>query len=72
MPHQTKSETGNDFDAVTESRKWKEAVASETAGMTAAERMAYFRGHSSVASIAARAGISEDTSCVLREEPPQP
>ena len=30
------------FDAVAESRKWKEAVARETAGMTSAERVAYF------------------------------
>ena len=30
------------FDAVTESRKWKEAVAQETAGMTSGERVAYF------------------------------
>ena len=30
------------FDAVTESRKWKEAVAKETEGMTPEETMAYF------------------------------
>ncbi len=30
------------FDAVAESRKWKEAVARETAGMTPEETMAYF------------------------------
>jgi hypothetical protein len=30
------------FDAVAESRRWKEAVAQETAGMTSAERVAYF------------------------------
>jgi hypothetical protein len=30
------------FDAVAESRKWKEAVAKETAGMTADETVAYF------------------------------
>jgi predicted metalloendopeptidase len=30
------------FDAVAESRKWKEAVAKETAGMTPEETMAYF------------------------------
>jgi hypothetical protein len=72
MPHQTKSETGRDFDAVAESRKWKEAVASETADMTASERMAYFRSHSSVAAIAARANIPDEASCVVREEPPKP
>jgi len=30
------------FDAVAESRKWKEAVAKETEGMTPDETMAYF------------------------------
>ena len=61
------------FDAVIESRRWKEAVARETAGMSMAERMAYFRRHSSVAAIRNRASSIESTeSCVLREEPPKP
>jgi hypothetical protein len=30
------------FDAVAESRKWKEAVARETAGMTREQMLAYF------------------------------
>lgn len=30
------------FDAVAESRKWKEAVAEETKGMTVEQTMAYF------------------------------
>ena len=30
------------FDAVAESRKWKEAVAKETQGMTPQETLAYF------------------------------
>jgi len=30
------------FDAVAESRKWKEAVAKETEGMTPEETIAYF------------------------------
>lgn len=30
------------FDAVAESRKWKEAVARETEGMTAEQTIAYF------------------------------
>ena len=30
------------FDAVAESRKWKESVARETAGMTREEVLAYF------------------------------
>lgn len=72
MPSKTKSESDRGFDAVAESRRWKEAVARETQGMTAAERMAYFRSHSSVPAIAARENHREDTSCIVREEPPTP
>jgi len=39
------------FDAVAESRKWKQAVADATAGMSIAERMAWFRSQSSVPAI---------------------
>ena len=72
MPSKTKSESDCGFDAVAESRRWKEAVAAETQGMTAAERMAYFRGHSSVSAIAARAQQPHDESCIVREDPPLP
>ena len=34
--------TTKNFDAVIESRKWKEAVARETAGMTREQVFAYF------------------------------
>ena len=71
MPTKTTSDSQRGFDAVAESRKWKEAVARETEGMTAAERMAYFRRHSSVPAIAARARNPEEPSCVVREEPPK-
>lgn len=64
------------FNAVAESRKWKEAVARETEGMSMEERIAYFRRHSSVAAIRhAGAGGSaqiEEPACVMREEPPTP
>jgi hypothetical protein len=43
------------FDAVAESRNWKEAVADTTVGMSIAQRMAWFRSQSSVAEIRARA-----------------
>ena len=33
---------GEKFNAVRESRKWKEAVWRETAGMTSVERVAFF------------------------------
>jgi hypothetical protein len=59
------------FDAVAESRKWKEAVARETAGMSIAERIAYFRRRSSVEAIRQQAAVVDSAeSCVVREEPP--
>lgn len=75
MPNTTNPEPIPGFDAVAESRKWKEAVALETAGMSIAERMAYFRRHSSVESIRRKseqpASAALET-CVVREEPPKP
>ena len=70
MPNSTNPEAIPGFDAVAESRKWKEAVALETAAMTIAERMAYFRRHSSVEAIRRQASGAESAeSCVVREEP---
>jgi len=60
---------GPGFDSVTESRRWKEAVAAEIAGMSVAERMAWFRRQSSVPSFRHRA-LSEAETLVLRENPP--
>ena len=51
--HQTESTRG--FDAVAESRKWKEAVADATAGMSMSQRMAWFRSQSSVPAIRSQA-----------------
>jgi hypothetical protein len=72
MPNTTSPEPLPGFDAVAESRKWKEAVARETAGMTIAERMAYFRRHSSVESIRRKADATPFETCVVREEPSKP
>ena len=47
----SKTETGRGFDAVAESRRWKEAVAEATAGMSMGERMAWFRRQSSVSAV---------------------
>ena len=70
MPNPTNPEALPGFDAVAESRKWKEAVAGETAGMSPAERMSYFRRHSSVESIRRRASSVEGAeTCIVREEP---
>lgn len=72
MPNPTNPEALPGFDAVAESRKWKEAVARETAGMTIAERIAYFRRHSSVEAIRRQVSPAESAeSCVVREEPPE-
>jgi len=45
------------FDAVAESRKWKEAVAKETEGMTFEETMAHFD----------RAAVRRDFEAALRQ-----
>ena len=72
MPNPTNPEALPGFDAVAESRKWKEAVARETDGMGIGERMAYFRRHSSVEAIRARASaVGSTESRVVREEPPE-
>jgi hypothetical protein len=72
MPNPTNPEALPGFDAVAESRKWKEAVARETEGMSIAERMAYFRRHSSVETIRQRASAAESVeSCAVRGEQPE-
>jgi hypothetical protein len=65
---QTENERG--FDAVAESRRWKEAVAAETAGLSVSERMAWFRRQSSVPTIREQA-LSAPEDLVSREEPPE-
>ncbi len=45
------SESERRFDAVAESRRWKQAVAAATADMSMSERMAWFRRQSSVPAI---------------------
>ena len=71
MPKLTNHEALPGFDAVAESRKWKESAAREIAGMSIAERMAYFRRHSSVEAIRHQASATESAeSCGVREEPP--
>jgi hypothetical protein len=64
---QTEAKRG--FDAVAESRRWKEAVAAETAGMSSGERMAWFRRQSSVSAIRNQAQPATG-ELVLREDPP--
>lgn len=68
MPTKT-SKTERGFDAVAESRRWKEIVAGATAGMSIAERMAWFRSQSSVAAIRNRTHPAAEP-LLLREDPP--
>ncbi len=56
------------FDAVAESRRWKEAVAAKTAGMSIPERIAWFRSQSSVAAIRDHGQLAEGEPMV-REDP---
>ncbi len=55
----SKTEPQRGFDAVAESRRWKETVAAATAGMSITERMAWFRRQSSVAAIRSQAGAAK-------------
>jgi hypothetical protein len=65
----SQNKSGRGFDAVAESRRWKEAVSAETAGMTIRERMAWFRRQSSVPAIREQAETAAPET-MLREEPP--
>lgn len=55
MPTKTSKTKPAVFDAVAESRQWKQTVAETTTGMSIAERMAWFRSQSSVPAIRSRA-----------------
>jgi hypothetical protein len=61
----TKTKT---FDAVRESRRWKESVMQRTAGMSRTEVLEFF--NSARAAVPQRHETPEET-CVLREEPPK-
>lgn len=57
------------FDAVASSREWKQSVAETTAGMTIAERMAWFRSQSSIPAIRSRAKASRRTKLLPEAQP---
>ena len=61
----TKTKT---FDAVCESRRWKESVVQRTAGMNRAEVLEFF--NSARAAAPQRHETVEET-CVVREDPPK-
>ena len=52
------------FDAVTESRKWREATSRLLAAMSREDRIAY------LSEARARYLAEREQSCVVREEPP--
>ena len=56
------------FDAVIESRRWKESVARQTAGMSRTELLEFFNS----ARTAARRQCDAEETSLLREEPPKP
>ena len=62
--------TKKKFDAVTESRRWKEAVPRKKEGMTRAEVLAFFNRQRGLAALEG-AGKTAETSCVVCEEPPK-
>ena len=57
------------FDAVAESRRWKEAVSRQTAGMTREQVLAFFNKDRAIAALETMRDADEET-CVVREEPP--
>ena len=62
----TKTKT---FDAVLESRRWKESVAQRTAGMSRAEVLEFFN---SARKAVPQSHEAAEESCVMREKPPKP
>ncbi len=61
--------TKKTFDAVAESRRWKESVARQTAGMNRTEVLEFFNGARIASS---QPHDTSDKPCVVREEPPKP
>ena len=64
----TKTKT---FDAVAESRRWKEAVSRQTAGMTREQVLAFFNKERAIAALEMMRHADEET-CRVREDPPKP
>jgi hypothetical protein len=61
----TKTKT---FDAVAESRRWKQAVARETEGMSCEQVLAYFNKERVIAALASLRQADAPQS-IIREEP---
>jgi len=65
MASPTKTDAIPGFDAVAESRKWREATSRQLATMSREERLAY------LAEARARYLAEREQSCIVREEPPK-
>lgn len=59
------------FDAVAESRRLKEAVSRQTAGMTREQLLAFFNKDRAIAALETIRHADEET-CLVREDSPKP
>ena len=59
------------FDAVAESRRWKESVSRRTANMTREEVLAFFNKERVCAALGEMRATGEQAG-ILREKPPKP
>jgi|GEM_PF-1505851 len=60
------------FDAVAESRKWREPTSRELFPMNREERMAYLSAARERYLAGSKERAGQEESCVVREEPPKP
>ena len=60
------------FDAVAESRKWREATSRKLDAMSGAERLAYLESVRERYLAERKFAAESAESCVVREEPPKP
>ena len=59
------------FDAVAESRKWREATSRQLFAMSREERMTYLSAARTRYLSGTKEHISQEESCIVREEPPE-
>lgn len=59
------------FDAVAESRKWREATSRQLFAMSREERMAYLSAARAHYLSGTREHAGQEDSCAVREEPPE-
>lgn len=59
------------FDAVAESRKWREATSRQLFAMSREERLAHLSEARKRYLSLAREHLSEEDPCIVREEPPE-